>query len=48
MESSTGDKYQVQNADKLDIGNLLMLGATYKTGIIRHKEIKANENGEEI
>ena len=31
---------KVQNADKLNIDQLIMLGADkYKTGIIRHKEI---------
>jgi len=40
---------KVQNADKLDINSLIMLGADpHKTGIIRHKEIKTNDNGEEI
>ncbi len=40
---------KVQNADKLNINQLIMLGADkYKTGIIRHKEIKTNEQGEEI
>ena len=40
---------EVQNADKLIINNLIMLGADrYKTGIIRHKEIKTGEQGEEI
>lgn len=40
---------KVQNTDKLNIGNLVMLGADpYKTGIIRYREIKADENGEEI
>lgn len=40
---------KIQNADKLEIGRLLMLGAnSYKTGIIRYKEIRANESGEEI
>ncbi len=41
--------YKVQNADKLNINSLIMLGADkYKTAIIRHKEIKSNERGEEI
>ena len=40
---------KVQNADKLNINQLIMLGADkYKVGIIRHKEIKTNEQGEEI
>jgi hypothetical protein len=40
---------KVQNADKLNINQLIMLGADkYKVGIIRHKEIKTNEHGEEI
>jgi hypothetical protein len=40
---------KVQNADKLNVGNLVMLGNDkYKVGIIRHKEIKINEAGEEI
>ncbi|WP_213950367.1 siphovirus ReqiPepy6 Gp37-like family protein [Tepidanaerobacter syntrophicus] len=40
---------KVQNTDKLNINSLIMLGAdTFKTGIIRHKEIKTNEHGEEI
>ena len=40
---------KVQNADKLNINQLIMLGTDkYKTGIIRHKEIKTNEQGEEI
>lgn len=40
---------KVQNADKLNVGNLLMLGNDkFKVGIIRHKEIKANESGEEM
>ncbi len=41
--------HMVQNAEKLNINNLIMLGAdTYKVGIIRYKEIKAGEKGEEI
>lgn len=40
---------KVQNAGQLAINNLIMLGADkYKVGIIRHKEIKANERGEEM
>ncbi|AEE92507.1 Phage related protein [Tepidanaerobacter acetatoxydans Re1] len=40
---------KVQNTDKLNINSLIMLGADkYKTAIIRHKEIKSNERGEEI
>jgi hypothetical protein len=40
---------KVQNADQLEINNLIMLGADkYKTGIIRHKEIKTDERGGEI
>jgi hypothetical protein len=40
---------KVQNADKLNINGLIMLGADkYKTGIIRYKEIKTNDRGEEI
>lgn len=40
---------KVQNADKLDINALVMLGAdSRKVGIIRHKEIKAEENGAEV
>lgn len=40
---------KVQNADKLNINQLIMLGAdTRKVGIIRYKEIKTNEKGEEI
>ncbi len=40
---------KVQNADQLEINNLVMLGADpHKTGIIRHKEIKTGERGEEI
>lgn len=40
---------KVQNAGRLDINNLIVLGADkHKTGIIRHKEIKANERGEEM
>jgi len=39
---------KVQNADKPDINSLIMLGADpHKTGIIRHKEIKSGERGEE-
>lgn len=39
---------KVQNAGQLAINNLIMLGAdTGKVGIIRHKEIKADERGEE-
>ena len=41
--------YKVQNAERLDINNLIMLGADpLKTGIIRHKEIKADERGYEM
>lgn len=41
--------YRVQHADKLTINRLLMVGNDpMKTGIIRHKEIQLNENGEEI
>ncbi len=37
------------NAGKLDINNLIMLGADpLKTGIIRHKEIKTSERGQEM
>jgi hypothetical protein len=40
---------KVQNADQLEINRLIMLGADpLKTGIIRHKEIKAGERGEEM
>lgn len=40
---------KVQNADKLNMNNLIMLGnSKHKIGIIRHKEIKTNEQGEEI
>ncbi|OLS02253.1 siphovirus ReqiPepy6 Gp37-like family protein [Tissierella creatinophila] len=40
---------KVQNADRLNVGNLVMLGNDkFKVGIIRHKEIKVNEAGEEI
>ena len=40
---------KIQNADKLNINNLIMLGNDkLKTGIIRYKEIKVNERGEEI
>ena len=40
---------KVQNAKKLNVNQLIMLGAdTRKVGIIRHKEIKTNEKGEEI
>jgi hypothetical protein len=40
---------KVQNTDKLNINSLIMVGADkYKTGIIRHKEIKSNDRGEEI
>lgn len=40
---------KVQNADKLNINQLIMLGEdTKKVGIIRYKEIKTNEKGEEI
>ena len=40
---------KVQNADKLEINHLIMLGADkYKAGIIRYKEIKTNDKGEEI
>jgi hypothetical protein len=40
---------KVRNADKLNTNQLIMLGADkYKTGIIRYKEIKANDKGEEI
>lgn len=38
-----------KNVDRLNINQIIMLGADkFKTGIIRHKEIKANEQGEEI
>ncbi|EGQ26762.1 hypothetical protein HMPREF9372_1242 [Sporosarcina newyorkensis 2681] len=41
--------YRVQHADKLTINRLLMVGNDpMKIGIIRHKEIQLNENGEEI
>lgn len=37
---------KVQNADKLNVGNLIMLGNDKsKVGIIRHKEIKINKTG---
>lgn len=40
---------KVKNADKLDVGNLVMIAKDeFKTGVIRHKEIKINEAGEEI
>lgn len=40
---------KVQNADKLGMNALVMLGAdTKKVGVIRHKEIKTEENGAEI
>jgi len=40
---------KVRNTEQLDINNLIMLGAdTGKVGIIRHKEIKAGERGEEM
>lgn len=40
---------KVQNANQLEINNLIMLGADpCKTGIIRHKEIKSNDKGEEM
>jgi len=40
---------KVQNADKLSINQLIMLGEnSRKVGIIRYKEIKTNEKGEEI
>ncbi len=40
---------KVQSADKLNVGNLVMLGNDkFKVGIIRHKEIKINEAGEEM
>lgn len=40
---------KVQNADKLNVGNLVMIARDeFKTGVIRHKEIKINEAGEEI
>lgn len=40
---------KIQNADKLNINQLIMLGSdTRKVGIIRYKEIKTNEKGEEI
>ena len=40
---------KVQNAEQLEIDNLIVLGADpLKTGIIRHREIKTGERGEEI
>jgi hypothetical protein len=40
---------KVQNANKLNINGLIMLGGDkYKTGIIKYKEIKTNDKGEEI
>ncbi|HZJ98484.1 MAG TPA: siphovirus ReqiPepy6 Gp37-like family protein [Tissierellaceae bacterium] len=40
---------KIQNADKLNIGNILMVGNDkFKVGLIRHKEIKINEVGEEM
>lgn len=40
---------KIQNADKLNVGNLVMVGNDKsKAGIIRHKEIQINEAGEEI
>lgn len=40
---------KVQNADMLNVGNLVMLGNDkYKIGIIRHIEIKINEAGQEM
>lgn len=40
---------KVQNADRLNMNQLIMVGADkYRTGIIRYKEIKSNEQGEEI
>ncbi|MGI5900831.1 MAG: siphovirus ReqiPepy6 Gp37-like family protein [Christensenellales bacterium] len=40
---------KVQNAEQLDINNLIMLGADpLKTGIVRHKEIRADERGVEM
>lgn len=40
---------KVQNADKLNINQLIMLGADkHKAGIIRYKEIKTGDKGEEI
>ena len=40
---------KVQNADKLNINQMVMLGGDkYKTGIIKYKEIKTNDKGEEI
>ena len=39
---------KIQNTDKLNVGNLLMVGNDkFKVGIIRHKEIQINEAGEE-
>ena len=41
--------WKVQNAGQLDINNLIMLGADpLNAGIIRHKELKTSERGEEI
>lgn len=40
---------KVQNTGKLNVGNLVMIGNDKsKVGIIKHKEIKINEAGEEI
>lgn len=40
---------KVQNADKLNINQLILLGANrYKAGTIWYKEIKTNDKGEEI
>ena len=40
---------KVQNAGQLAINNVIMVGADkHKTAIIRHKEIKTGERGEEI
>ncbi|MCM3761028.1 siphovirus ReqiPepy6 Gp37-like family protein [Alkalihalobacillus oceani] len=40
---------KVQHADTLNINQIIMLGeSSFKTGIIRYKEIKTNEQGEEI
>ncbi len=40
---------KVRNTEQLEINNLIMLGAdTGKVGVIRHKEIKADERGEEM
>ena len=40
---------KVQNTEQLGINNLIMLGADkLRVGIIRHKEIKAGERGEEM